>query len=305
MPWRCCCEEVPPSTEAGATIALCMETLREVITQRSVRGVTLFERRVGAGPPTVVLHGGPGAHHDYLLPGFDRLAARRSLIYYDQRGGGRSAVAREVPVGWREQVADLEAMRSAWGLAQLSLAGYSWGGLLAVLYALEHPERVESLALVSCAPVWLGARSEFERRLAARNAAPEVQEARRLVQAGGLRERSPEEYRQRMFELSVAGYFHVWRKARELTPFRITGRTQKEVWDSLGDFDLRAGIAQLRVPAVVLHGEDDPIPIETAEALARLLGVRLHRVPECGHVPYVEAPEIFTRVLDEFLPREV
>jgi proline iminopeptidase len=125
---------------------------------REIRGVALFERRVSSGPPTVVLHGGPGAHHDYLLPGFDALARGRELIYYDQRGGGRSAVPRETPVGWREHVADLEALRQAWGLEQLTLAGYSWGGLLALLYATEHPKRVSRLALVSPAPAWREAR---------------------------------------------------------------------------------------------------------------------------------------------------
>jgi proline iminopeptidase len=273
--------------------------------ERSVRGVTLFERRKGAGPPTVVLHGGPGAHHDYLLPGFDRLAHRRLLIYYDQRGGGRSSVARGVPTGWREQVADLEALRSLWDLPRLSLAGYSWGSLLALLYSLEHPDRVASLALVSPAPVWRGGRAEFERRLAARNAAPAVQAERAAVQAGGLRERSPEEYRRKMFELSVAGYFHDWRRARELTPFRITGRTQQEVWDSLGDFDLRPRIPSLQLAAVVLSGEDDPIPSETARELAGLLHARFVPLPECGHVPYVESPDLFARFLDDFLPREV
>lgn len=270
---------------------------------RAIRGVALFERRAGSGPPTVVLHGGPGAHHDYLLPGFDRLATGRTLIYYDQRGGGRSPVPREVPVGWREQVEDLEALRLLWGIERLTLAGYSWGGLLALLYATEHADRVERLALVSCAPVRRGARAEFERRLAARNAAPEVQEARRAFHESGLRERNPEEYRRRMFELSVAGYFHDWRRARELTPFRITGRTQQDVWESLGDFDLRPRLDDLDLPALVLHGEDDPIPIEAAEDLARRLSAPLHRIPDCGHVPYAEAPEEFTRVLDGFLPR--
>jgi proline iminopeptidase len=276
--------------------------MTETTAERSVRGVTLFERRVGSGPPTVVLHGGPGAHHDYLRPGFDRLAVGRALIYYDQRGGGRSPVSREVPVGWREQVEDLEALREIWGLERLAIAGYSWGGLLALLYALEHPDRVDRLGLVSPAPVWKAARAEFERRLAERNAAPEVLAARRAVQAGGLRERSPEEYRRHMFEFSVAGYFHDWRKAAQLTPFRITGRTQQEVWESLGDFDLRPRLAGLRLPAVVLHGEDDPIPMETAETLAGLLEAPLHRIPDCGHVPYVEAPELFTSVLHGFLP---
>lgn len=272
--------------------------------ERTIRGVKMFERRAGAGPPTVVLHGGPGAHHDYLLPGFDRLAAGRTLVYYDQRGGGRSPVPRDVPVGWREHVEDLDALRAVWGVERLSIAGYSWGGLLALLYALEHPDRVDRLALVSPAPAWRQARAEFERRLAERTAAPEVQAAKRAVQEGGLRERSPEEYRRMMFEFSVAGYFHDWHRAAELTPFRITGRTQQEVWESLGDFDLRPRLPKLRLPAVVLHGEDDPIPVETADTLATLLGAPLHRIPACGHVPYVEAPDEFVRVLDPFLPRQ-
>jgi proline iminopeptidase len=131
-----------------------------------------------------------------------------------------------------------------------------------------------------------------------------VQAARRAAQDGGLRERSAEAYRRRMFELSVAGYFHDWTRARDLTPFRITGRTQQEVWESLGEFDLRPRLAGLAVPAVILHGQDDPIPMATAEELSRLLRAPLHRVPACGHVPYVEAPEAFAAVLDGFLPKD-
>jgi len=271
-------------------------------TRRLVRGVSLFERRAGSGPPTVVLHGGPGAHHDYLLPGFDALATRRTLIYYDQRGGGRSPVPREVPVGWRDQVADLEALRNIWGLERLSIAGYSWGGLLALLYATEHPDRVERLALVSPAPAWRSARAEFESRLAVRTMAPALQEARSALRASGLRERDPDAFQRRIFELSVAGYFHDPSKVAGLTPFRVTGRTQREVWDSLGDFDLRPALARLHVPALVLHGDDDPIPAESARALAKALAAPFHLLADCGHVPYVEAFDEFRRLLDGFLP---
>jgi proline iminopeptidase len=275
----------------------------DLTAMRPVRGVELYERRAGSGPPTVVLHGGPGADHAYLLPGFDRLARGRTLIYYDQRGGGRSPVSRDTPVGWREQVEDLEALRVFWRLEQLVIAGYSWGALLALLYAVEHPGRVARLALVSPAPVWRAARAEYEQRLAERNAAPDIQAERERLQAGGLRERNADEYRRRMFELSVAGYFHDWRRAGDLTPFRITGRTQQDVWDSLGDFDLRPALAGLRVPMVIVHGEDDPIPMHTVDELAHLTGAALHRVPRCGHVPYVEAPEAFAAALDDFLPK--
>lgn len=273
-------------------------------TTRQVRGVSLFERRSGSGPETIVLHGGPGAHHDYLLPGFDRLAHGRTLVYYDQRGGGRSTVARDVPVGWREQVNDLEALRDVWGLEQLSLLGYSWGALLAMLYAVAHPDRVSSLALVSPAPAAKDERIGYEIALAARGSTPALQAERAALQTSGLRTSDLPAYNQRLFELAVAGYFHDPTRARELTPFRVTGRTQQEVWNSLGEhFDLRPALRQLDVRALVVHGDDDPIPLATAAATAEALRAPLVVLPHCGHVPYVEAPEEFVAALDPFLPR--
>jgi len=269
---------------------------------REVRGVTIFERRIGSGPPTVVLHGGPGAHHDYLLPGFDALALGRELIYYDQRGGGRSPVHRDTPVGWREHVADLEDLRKQWAIERLSLAGYSWGSLLALLYALDYPGRVSQLALISPAPAWKEARVEFERRFQERNLAPFLQQERAALRASGLRERDPTQYAQRLFELSVVPYFFDPTLARELTPFRVTGRTQQEVWATLGDFDLRPQLPRLALSALVLHGENDLIPIEASQTLAQLLRADFHPLPRCGHVPYVEAFQKFVSLLHEFLP---
>ena len=114
-----------------------------------VNGVSLFTRTVGSGPAVIVLHGGPGAHHDYLLPQFDLLATGRRLRYYDQRGGGRSPVERDTPVGWQQQVADLDALIAHWNAAPATLLAYSWGALLALLYVVHHPDRVGRLALVS------------------------------------------------------------------------------------------------------------------------------------------------------------
>jgi proline iminopeptidase len=248
-----------------------------------------------------VLHGGPGAHHDYLLPNFDALASGRELIYYDQRGGGRSPVPREVPVGWREQVADLEELRKQWGMEQLTLVGYSWGGLLALLYSIEYSTRVQRLALVSPAPAWREARQEFERRFQERNLAPALQQQRAALRASGLRERDPDEYAQRVFELSVAPYFYDPARARDLTPFRVTGRTQQEVWSSLADYDLRPRLPELRVPAILLQGEADVIPVDAGRTVARLLGADFHLLPHCGHVPYIEAYQQFVSLLDGFL----
>lgn len=272
-----------------------------------VNGVRLFTRQVGSGPLVVVLHGGPGAHHDYLLPQYDRLATGRSLFYYDQRGGGQSPVSRDTPVGWREHVADLHALRAVLGLEQLTLCGYSWGGLLALLYALEHPPNVARLALVSPAGIAYEYRRQFEDEFARRMASPEIQREREQLRASGLRERDPAAYQRRAFELSVAGYFRDPKDARNLTPFRVNARTQQAVWDSLGEYDLRPRLrdraSRFPIPeSRIIHGTYDPIPIASAHELAAPIHAELVELP-VGHCPHVEATEEFVRGLDSFLPK--
>ncbi len=255
----------------------------------------------------VVLHGGPGAHHDYLLPQYDLLARGRTLLYYDQRGGGRSPVARAMPLGWREHVADLEALRAYWGLGALTLLGYSWGGLLALLYTLVHPDRTERLALVCPAPITAPWRDEFQQHFEARMADPAIRRARADLNASGLRGTDPERYRRLAFALSVAGYFRDPARAQDLTPFRVTQRTQDAVWTSLGRYDLRAEIqaafSQKRPPpSLVVAGIYDPMPLDAARELAALLQAGLVEMPT-GHAPHVEETDQLVEALDAFLPK--
>ena len=128
---------------------------------------------------------------------------------------------------------------------------------------------------------------------------------REELAASGLRERDPEQYRHRNFELSVAAYFADPAAARDLTPFRVLARVQQSVWESLGEFDVITDLEGLasRPPALVIHGREDPIPLESSEDAARALGARLVVIDGSGHVPYVEQPRaLFTAVrafLDE------
>jgi proline iminopeptidase len=269
----------------------------------SINDVPLFTRAIGSGPDVIVLHGGPGAHHDYLLPQFDLLARGRRLRYYDQRGGGRSPGERDVPVDWQAHVADLDALISAWDAAPATLLGYSWGGLLALLYAVTHPGRAGRLALVCPATITAADRRRAEAVFTERSRAPALEAARRALQASGLRERDPEAYRRRTFELAVAAYFRDPERTRSLTAFRVTSRTQQAVWDSLGEYDLRADLARVTAPARVFAGRHDPIPLDAAEQTARLLGADLVIFEESGHCPYVEETDRFVRELDAWLAR--
>jgi proline iminopeptidase len=247
-------------------------------------------------PPLLLLHGGPGASHDYLLPQMLALAAERRLVTYDQRGGGRSRRDDDrAEIGWRDQVADVQSVAVELGIASLDLVGYSWGGLLAILYAIEAAAgRLDtapaSLALIDPAPVTRAYREAFEREFARRQAGPEIAALREELQRSGLRDRDPEANRQRAFELSVAGYFADPRRARDLTPFRVTGRVQQSIWQSLGDYDILPALEALRLPAFVVHGREDPIPLASSQDAARALRTECVVLNDCGHVPYVEQP---------------
>lgn len=276
--------------------------------------IPLYWERHGAagGAPVLVLHGGPGAEHDYLLPQMLALGnARRDLVFYDQRGGGKSRTDDRTPITWQTQVDDLTTVIAELDLAGDSgpvVVGYSWGGLLAMLFAIEAragragpvPGR---LALIDPAPVTRKYRDEFEREFAARQSGPAIRALREDLAGSGLRESDPEAYRQRSFELSVAGYFADPRKAHDLTPFRVVGRVQQSIWESLGDFDLtRPGMLDtVGVPTLIVHGRQDPIPLASSEAAARSMHSGLAILEDCGHVPYVEQPGQLFRALDSFL----
>lgn len=251
----------------------------------------------------MVLHGGPGASHDYLRPQFDRLARGRTLLFYDQRGGGRSEVPRDLPLDWRAHVADLaNVVREHARPVPATIAGFSWGGLLALLFALEHPDLVGKLALVGPAPAYAEARRAYDDEFTRRQAAPAIAEARAALSASGLRERDPDAFWRRAFELSVAGYFRDPARARNLTPFRVGARAQQAVWQSLMGLDLRGRLRQITVPALILHGRHDPVPLSASETLAALLPrARLVVFEDSGHALYAEETERFVREMDAFL----
>ena len=256
---------------------------------------------VAGAPRLLLLHGGPGAHHDYLLPQMLHLAERYDVLLYDQRGGGRSKTDDPAPVTAQVLVDDLVAVVAEFGLVPLSLVGYSWGAMLAMLAAIDGRVRPARMVLLDPAPLTRQWREQFEAEFSARMRGPAVTRLREELATSGLKERDPAAYRQRAFELSVAGYFAHPERANDLTPFRVMGKVQQSVWASLGDYDLTAQLALVQVPALVVHGRQDPIPLASSGAAARALGAEFVVLEECGHVPYVEQPAALFAALDRFL----
>lgn len=261
-------------------------------------------------PKLLILHGGPGADHEYLLPQMLHLAERYNCYFYDQRGGGKSRTDSNVEVTWRTHVEDLAMLARELGIDPLSIVGYSWGAMLALLYSMHLRDNPGSdypkprrLVLINPGPLSKAFRGQFDANMSARGNTPQVRASREKLQASGLRESDPEAYKQRAFELSVTGYFARPEMARELTPFRVIGRVQQGVWNSLGDYDLVKHLSPLGIPALIVHGIEDPIPVESSKSAAEALQAEFALIPNSGHVPYVEEPEKLWGVVDPFLAK--
>jgi proline iminopeptidase len=282
--------------------------------------VELFHTAYGPpdAPRLLFLHGGPGASHDYMLPQMLALASDYRLIFYDQRGGGRSRADDRSPITWRTHVEDLAALVHELALEPLTLVGYSWGGLLALLYAIAaaggfrdegltlpaSPPAPARMVLICPAPATNAYREQFSAELARRQRAPWIEEARAALAASGLRERDLAAYSKRLFELGVAGYFADPARAAELTPFRVIGRVQQSVWESLGAYDFTPKLPLVSAPTLVLHGAHDAIPLASSSLIAtNLPHGELVVLDESAHVPYVEGSDAFFTSVREFLHR--
>jgi proline iminopeptidase len=277
------------------------------MTARSVEtpdGASLFLNEIGpeTGPPVVVLHGGPAAHHEYLLPAFARLADPFRLVLYDQRGGGRSRVGADVALGFDAHIEDVATVIRSVSPDPVHVVGYSFGGLIAMVFAARHPDLVRRLALCSSPPPHHGYRAPLEAALAAAQSSPWVQSERHALEASGLRDLLPDEYRRRRFCLSVAGYFADPRLAYGLTPFRVQSRTADVIREGLGPYDFTEEVAKLDGRRVLfLHGDRDPIRPALLRPLADATGARFEELAGSGHVPYLEATERFFSILRGFL----
>lgn len=282
-------------------------------------GVRLHFQVRGTGRDTlVVLHGGPGLSSAYLAPDLDLLARGHTLVFYDQRGAGRSTVLTDsTRLRLADHIRDLEAVRRHFGLERVTLVGHSWGAGLAALYAREHPDRTARLVLVDPVPPrrspWM---QQFGRNL---RAWMDSATAARFAEVAKARQGAsdPVAACRAYWALFIHGYFSD--PLDPTLPAKMRGDVCADPPDAIanggvvgasvlgpmGDWDWRGDFRGIRVPVLVIHGDRDPIPAESAtEWQAAFPDATLVLVEGAGHFPYVERPEAFLRAVEEFLRRE-
>lgn len=279
---------------------------------RAADGLKLYYERIGNGPQVVVLPLG-----FWLQPEFERLAApSRSVIFYDQRNRGRSDAAPQATLA--EEVRDLESLRRQLGIPKFSLIGYSYLGLMTVLYALEHPDRVDGIVQLGPVSLKFGAtyppdEQDADFQLEKAVPAPLVAEYRKATETG-MAERQPREF----CELS-------WRVMR----YRLIGdpanvdrlndskcqyeneqpARQMKFWMEVRMAEMeqlvvpRDRVAKLGQRVLTIHGtRDRNAPYGAGKEWVRLLpNARLVTVQGAAHQSWAEAPDLVFGSIETFL----
>jgi proline iminopeptidase len=281
-----------------------------------VDGASLYFREVGKGPPIIVLHGGPDFDMGYFLPDMDALRKSYRLIYYDQRGRGKSADGvRPEDVTLGSDLEDLDAVRRHFRLDAPVLLGHSWGTVLALEYALRHPKAVSRLILMNSAPASTGdfavMRESYTRALGA-----DLDLQRQIMSTAAYKAGDPEtvaaRYRihfkpalakstdyEKLMARMKAGFVAQGSEGI-LKAWEIEDRLMAETWSSEG-FDLLPGLRGLAVPTLVIYGDHDFIPGAISQHITRAIpNARLIPLKNCGHFSFMECPDDVRDALTQF-----
>jgi proline iminopeptidase len=282
-------------------------------------GARLYYRIAGRGADTVIaIHGGPGVDLESIAGDFGPLEAKHTVIYYDQRGAGRSELPKDTTrLFVARQIADLDEVRTHFGLKQVILVAHSYGPLLSASYAIAHPANVSKMVFFGPVPprrgdFWKRMAVNMRPRLDSASSAQAADASRRLGKAGAsgaeitkacndlwtinLRPRLAEPARtQQLIKSDLCA------SSPSGIAYGLT-TTNRVVMASYGDWDLRPALRTLAIPTLIVHGEDEAIPMDLVEEWATSLPkATLVKIPKAAHFTYVERPELVWPAVAKFL----
>lgn len=239
-----------------------------------------------AAEKVIVLHGGPAAPHQYLRPEFDSLSKHATVIYYDQRGCGKSDTASNYK--WEEHVKDLSRVIDyvAEG-KKVFLAGSSWGSLLALAYAYYHPEKLKGIIL-SGTVAWRGMDDPFF----------ELGENPELV----IVKHEIEELRLFQKWTAEKGWTSHWKKSKRVIDW-YNGVPSMEPIQSLVTAPKLRALREIQLPFLIFNGDRSSGYIkdwgETYYAV--LPNSKLITIEGAGHDPWFANPRLFAEKCNEFI----
>ena len=275
------------------------------MTKIQIRDVKLHVKVMGKGYPLVLMHGGPGADL-YTLMSFKPCADQFTLIFYDHRCNGRSEGAEITSMTMENLTADADMLRQALGFEKWAVLGHSFGGNVALEYALRYPQNLSHLLLVNSGGDFRWARENAPDVLAKRGFSPDIVELARRHFNGQI---EPNEMFSTLMKLGKAynPYTSLW----QLPHMLITGLRTKLQPEALifgetqvlKNWTVMDRLGEIKAPTLVLAGREDFIypPEHQEELAAGIPHARLVLIDRAGHNPHDERPAEVIDAVKKFM----
>lgn len=278
---------------------------------KKINDTEIFCKVIGRGEPLVIVHGGPGLAHDYLYEPFKQLADKYQLIFYDQRGCGRSAeIQAEDSVTVADLVEDLEGVRQAFKINTMNLVGQSWGAIISINYLSQYPYQVKRLLLLEPAPGSTAYLADFQKTLTQRLSQSDKERLASLAQNPRLKS-DPIIFQEFMNTRFKAYSLDTLVIKKMHTNYFDSLRVKKFFASSaafspyLMQFDLYDMMKKIDCSTLIIHGEFDPIPTAAIERMAASIKhSELHIIKGSGHFVHIEQPEVYFDLIRAFLAQK-
>jgi len=273
-----------------------------------INGAKIYYEVYGRGFPVVFVHGGPGLDRSYMLPQMERIGVGYKLIFYDQRASGKSSADVEPGSMTMETfVKDLEGIRKAFKLDKMNLVGHSWGGLVAMLYAVRYPQRLRSLVLLNSTPASASLRESAFAVLQSKRGREDSIANAELTQTDAFKQRDPVAM-MAFFRLLFRASFYDRHYADSLTfdfdsTYAMKSAMQRNLSKdkSLMQYDLHGQLGKITCPTLIFGGDHDMVTPEANERIHKAIkGSKYILIKNCGHFPFIEAQEQFFPILRNF-----
>ncbi len=273
-----------------------------------INGAKIFCKTLGDGEPLVIVHGGPGLAHDYLFDPFKQLSDNYKLIFYDQRGCGKSQEFNEGESSTMEtMVEDLEGVRKEFKLEKMNLVGQSWGAVIALNYIFKYPDRVKYLILLEPAPGSSEYIQNVQQTIMSRLSKEEIERLVKISQSPDLRT-SPELFKEFMNIRMKTYFYNSTYASKKNFNYFDTERIKKFFASSalfgpyLMSYSLYDKMRNISCPTLIIHGDYDVIPTEAIERMGKeIKNAEVHIVKECGHFVHIEKPEFYFNTIRSFI----
>ncbi len=278
-----------------------------------INGVKHFIEKMGSGEPLLVLHGGPGLSHDYLVPGFESLAKKYQIIFYDQRGCGKSDFPKDTSsIKIESYVEDLEGIRNYLKIDKLNLVGHSWGTLVALNYAKKNPEKLKRLILISPAPV----NSEYFdltfKNMQKKRTENDTKELIQTMMSKEFENREEKTFRKAILLGDKVNLVDQSKIEELYQPMKFDAKTANNLMivnslleKTYFNFDVSEGLDVIDCPTLIIYGDLDNVPFNSTQTLEESIkGSRLKVIKKCCHYPFFETPKEFVHSIKNFIDPE-